>query len=154
VLTSPTMEEGGELPTEHTCDGGSATPPLEWSGAPDGTVGYAIAMHHVPGPGDTHWYWRLWNIPADVTSVETNTKEAGDIGTNSVNGANEYAPPCSQGPGEKTDTFTVYALSTQPDLPEPSMVTLEVLLDAIDGDVLDSAELNVIYDRDTGETQP
>ena len=100
-LTSSTMEEGSELPTDHTCDGSSATPPLEWSGAPDSTVGYAIAMQHVPGPGDTHWYWELWNIPADVTSIETNAEVPGDIGTNSVNGANEYAPPCSQGPGEK-----------------------------------------------------
>lgn len=143
------MDEGGALPVEYTCDGDSATPPLEWSGAPDGTAGYAVVMHHVPGPGDTHWYWVLWNVPADATAIESNADGVGDLGTNSVNGLNEYAPPCSQGPGEKDYVFSVYALSEQPDLPDPTTVTRQVLLDSIEGQVLDSAELNVTYSRDT-----
>ncbi len=145
------MVEGGSLPVEYTCDGSSATPPLEWSGAPADTVGYAVVMHHVPGPGDTHWYWELWNIPADVTSLDTNADVPGDIGTNSVNEQNEYAPPCSKGPGEKVYTFTVYALSAQPELSDPSAVTRQVLLDAMEGQILDTAELNVVFSRGTEE---
>lgn len=142
------MEEGDSLPADYTCDGNAATPPLEWSGAPDGTAGYAIVMHHTAGPGGTHWYWVLWNIPADTTAIESNADGVGDIGTNSVNGQNEYAPPCSQGPGEKEYVFSVYALAEQPDLADPTVVTRQVLLDSIEGQVLDSAELNVTYSRD------
>jgi phosphatidylethanolamine-binding protein (PEBP) family uncharacterized protein len=55
ILSSPEVVEGGALPAEYTCDGASATLPLVWSGAPAGTRSFAVIMHHVAGPGDTHW---------------------------------------------------------------------------------------------------
>ncbi len=60
TLTSPEVIEGGDLPVEYTCDGDGATLPLAWSGAPVGTVSYAVVMHHVAGPTDIHWYWVLY----------------------------------------------------------------------------------------------
>jgi len=147
VLTSPTMQQGGELPVEYTCDGASTTPPLAWTGAPDGTVGYAVAMHHVPGPGDTHWYWVVYDLDASVHQLDAGVAPAGSLGTNSVNGADEYAPPCSKGPGEKVYTFTVYALSAQPALAGDTAVSRDVLLAAIEGSVLASATLDVTYER-------
>ena len=68
-------------------------------------------MHHVPGPGDTHWYWVVYDIPPTTLSVEPGATDIGTFGTNSVNDQQEYAPPCSRGPGEKLYTITVYALS-------------------------------------------
>ena len=47
TLTSPDVTDGGRLPVEYTCDGAGSTLALEWSGAPNGTVGYAVIMHHV-----------------------------------------------------------------------------------------------------------
>ena len=147
ALTSPAMVDGGRLPVDFTCDGSSISPPLAWTGAPRGTVGFAIAMHHVPGPGDTHWYWVLYDIPADVTHIDADSVPVATIGTNSVNGRSEYSPPCSKGPGTKTYTITAYALSALPDLPDPGIVTRDVLLAAIDGSVLATADINVTYDR-------
>jgi phosphatidylethanolamine-binding protein (PEBP) family uncharacterized protein len=100
ALSSPEVVEGGALPSEYTCDGASATLPLAWSGAPAGTKGFAVIMHHVAGPGDTHWYWVLYDIPADVTNLSKNSVGIGTLGTNSVNGKAAYTPPCSKGPGE------------------------------------------------------
>jgi Raf kinase inhibitor-like YbhB/YbcL family protein len=156
ALTSPVVAEGGALPLKYTCDGESATPPLRWSGAPQGTAGYAVIMHHVPAPGETHWYWVLYNIGASVTAVDEGVAPAAIVGTNSVNDRNEYAPPCSKGPGAKLYTFTVYALSTQPVLADPSTVTRAALLSAIDGLILGQAELNVTYSRSalTETSQP
>ena len=151
TLTSPAMQQDGELPVEYTCDGESATPPLAWSGAPEGTVGYAVAMHHVPGPGDTHWYWVVYDLDASVQQLDAGAAPAGSLGTNSVNDRNEYAPPCSKGPGVKVYTFTVYALSAQPTLPAGTAVSRDVLLAAIEGSVLATATLDVTYDR-TGST--
>src|SRR4051812_12790190 len=42
VVSSPAFEAGGEYPAEFTCDGASASPPLEWSGGPAGTRCYAL----------------------------------------------------------------------------------------------------------------
>ena len=148
TLVSPDVTEGGALPKEFTCDGASATLPLSWSGVPEGTKSFAVVMHHIPGPGDSHWYWVLYNIPANVTSLEKNTSGIGTLGNNSVNGETKYAPPCSKGPGEKLYTYTVYALSAKPILSVPaSEVSRDVLLDAIKDITLASATLNVTYTR-------
>lgn len=148
VLSSPAVVEGGTLPAEYTCDGASATLPLAWNGAPTGTRSFAVIMHHVPGPGDTHWYWVVYNIPANVTNLPKNSAGIGMLGNNSVNGRTEYAPPCSKGRGLKLYTYTLYALSAQPQLSVPAaQVSRDVLLAAIQDITLASAELNVTYTR-------
>jgi Raf kinase inhibitor-like YbhB/YbcL family protein len=147
-LTSPAVTEGGALAVEYTCDGASSTLPLAWSGAPAGTQSYAVIMHHVASPTYIHWYWVIYNIPAEVTSLPKNMTGIGTLGTNSVNNQQAYSPPCSKGPGAKTYTFTVYALSAQPQLSAAAnKVNRAVLLDAIARITLASAELNVTYSR-------
>ncbi|MCX6055819.1 MAG: SMP-30/gluconolactonase/LRE family protein [Chloroflexi bacterium] len=147
-LTSPEVAAGGALPVEYTCDGGSATLTLNWSGAPEGTVGYALIMHHVAGPDDVHWYWVLYNIPVEVTSLAKNSTGIGNLGTNSVNDRNEYSPPCSKGPGDKNYTYTLYALSAQPQFSNSaSKIDRDALLAAIADITLTSSELNVTYAR-------
>ncbi len=109
-------------------------------GTTDGKTLY-VADH---GAGQTFVY----DIPADLTSLPKNSIGIGTLGTNSVNDRTEYAPPCSKGPGEKIYTYTVYALSAQPQLSVPaSQVTRDVLLEAIQNITLASAELNVTYTR-------
>ena len=103
-------------------------------------------MHHNAPGNEIHWYWVLYNIPPDVTSLAKNMTGIGTLGTNSVNDRNEYAPPCSKGPGDKEYIYTVYALSAQPQL-STSQVNRAVLLDAIKGITLASAELHVVYAR-------
>lgn len=147
-LTSSAVVEGGTLPTDFTCDGSSATPPLAWSGAPANTQSYAVVMHHFPGPGDSHWYWVMYNLPAATTTLARNAGGVGTLGTNSVNGRTEYSPPCSKGPGSKLYTYTVYALSAAPTFSVPaSQVTREVLLNAIADRTLGLATLNVVVTR-------
>jgi phosphatidylethanolamine-binding protein (PEBP) family uncharacterized protein len=147
VLKSSAMASG-VMPADFTCDGASTSPPLAWSGAPAGTVGYAVVMHHVPGPGDTHWYWVLYDIPATVDHIDADaTPPAAKVGTNSVNRNLAYAPPCSKGPGAKVYTLTVYALSGQPKLADPSAVSRDVLLASLNGLVLAEAHIDVTYTR-------
>ncbi len=149
VLSSPAVVEGGALPAEYTCDGDSTTLPLTWNGAPTGTKSFAVIMHHIPRSEDAHWYWVVYNIPANVTSLSKNSTGIGTLGNNSVNGRTEYAPPCSKGPGPKLYTYTVYALSAQPQLSvSASQVSREVLLEVIQDITLAHAKLNVAYTRE------
>ncbi len=148
VLHSPEVVEGGALPRDYTCDGSSATLPLEWRGAPTGTSSFAVVMHHIPPEITPHWYWVVYNIPAKVTSFPKNMSGIGKLGNNSVNKKLEFSPPCSKGAGEKIYTYTVYALSAEPQFAVPaSQVNREVLLAAIKDNILASAELNVTYAR-------
>jgi formylglycine-generating enzyme required for sulfatase activity/phosphatidylethanolamine-binding protein (PEBP) family uncharacterized protein len=148
LLRSPAVGADGLLPKEFTGDGDSISPPLEWSGAPSGVKGYAVVMHHLDPEGIVKWYWMLYDIPGSVHSLPKNAKSVGTFGTNSINGRTEYAPPRSQGPGIKRYTLTVYALSAAPTITVPaSRVARDVLLDAIKGITLASAELTVNYAR-------
>lgn len=148
TLKSPVVADGGALPKEFTGDGESATPPLEWSGAPAGTASYAVVMHHIDPEGKTKWYWVLYDIPADVTSLPKNVTGVGTLGNNSINGRVGYAPPHSKGPGVKKYVLTVYALSGRPKVDvRPAEVSREVLLKAMERQVLASAEMTVTYER-------
>ena len=153
TLTSPVITADGSLPVEFTCDGAAETPPLAWSGAPKGTASYAVVMHHVAGPGDVHWYWVLYDISPSIDRLDAATPPPAVIGTNSVNDRTEYAPPCSKGPGKKVYTFTVYALSARPNLPDQARVSRPVLLEALAGLILGEATLDVTYER-TGAGTP
>jgi Raf kinase inhibitor-like YbhB/YbcL family protein len=149
TLRSSAVADGGLLPKEYTGDGESATLPLEWSGVPAGTKSLAVIMHHIDPQGKTKWYWILYNIPPDTTSLPKNVRNVGVPGNNSVNGRVEYAPPHSKGPGPKTYVYTLYALSAPLvlDVP-PSGVSREVLLAAMNNRIISAAEMKVVYSRD------
>lgn len=153
VVKSPVVADGGQLPKEYTGDGESATLPLEWYGAPIGTMAYAVIMHHVDPEGKTKWYWTLYNIPADTKRLPKNVKDVGTLGNNSVNGRIGYAPPHSKGPGAKTYIYTVYALSSPVQLDvKPAEVSRDVLLTAMKGKILATAKMKVVYTRLDGAT--
>ncbi len=148
VLRSAAVANGGALPVEFTGDGAGATPPLEWIGAPAGTKSFAVIMDHLDPEGRAKWYWVLYNLPATVSGLPKNVQGVGTLGNNSVNGRAGYAPPHSKGPGVKTYHLTAYALSAPVQIAgSPSEVSRAVLLTAMKDLILDSAELNVTYDR-------
>jgi phosphatidylethanolamine-binding protein (PEBP) family uncharacterized protein len=147
VLTSLAVVDGGNLPPDYTGDGSGATLPLAWQGAPAGTQSFALVMDHL-APGDqVKSYWTMWDIPASTTALPKNVQGIGKLGT-SFKGAVGYQPPHSQGPGPKTYVLTVYALSAAPAIAQAAgTVTREVLLSAMEGKVLASASLHVVYER-------
>lgn len=108
-LQSPVMSEGQEMPITYTCDGDGISPALSWGNAPEETTNFALIMDHIPAEGDNRWYWIMYDIPTNVNSIDDN-ETVGTLGNNVVNGLNEYSPPCSQGPGIKEYTFTLYTL--------------------------------------------
>ncbi len=149
TLHSPAFANGGRLPVTFTGDGESITPPLEWNSPPSGTKAFAVIMHHIDPEGVTKWYWTLYNIAADVRSLPANAHGIGTLGNNSINGQVGYASPHSKGPGDKTYVLTLYALSAplQPPV-APAEVTRDVLLAAMNGKILASSTLQVVYARE------
>jgi phosphatidylethanolamine-binding protein (PEBP) family uncharacterized protein len=148
-VSSGSFVNGGTMPVRVTCDGAATTPSLVWTGGPAGTKSYAVVMHHVAGPGDIHWYWVMYGIDSNVTHFDEGVAPPAGVilGTNSVNGRNEYAPPCSKGPGAKHYTLTVYALSKTPSFPNGTAVNRDLLLAAISTLTLGSSAITVSYSR-------
>ena len=148
TLTSPAGADGGTMPAEYTCDGAGSSVPLSWSNAPSGTREFALMMTTLPGDGTTKWNWVLYGIPATTTALARNSSGVGTPGVGSDGPQAAYQPPCSQGPGAKLYTFTLYALSASPSLPgTASQVTGAVLTSAIANITLGSASLRLSYTR-------
>jgi phosphatidylethanolamine-binding protein (PEBP) family uncharacterized protein len=124
----------------------SHSPPLAWSGAPAGTVTFALMISTVALDG-TKYNWVLYNIPSSVTSLAEATT-VGTAGASTDGPELRYYPPCSSGPGAKTYTFTLYALSGTPTFSVPAnQVTGPVLSAAIAPLVIGSTQVNVSYTR-------
>lgn len=147
ALTSAIVKDGGALPNEFNGDGAGVSPPLEWRGAPAGTKSFALVMDHLAPGSVIKCYWTMWDIPATTTALPKNASGIGKLGAG-FRGQLGYEPPHSQGPGLKTYTIHLYALSAAPTFTQsPREVTREVLLNEIKDSILDSAELKVTYSR-------
>lgn len=148
ALTSSVGVEGATLPSDYTCDGTSSSPALAWANAPAGTKEFALLMTTVPGAGTLKYNWVLSGIPAGTTSLSRNTSGVGTAGVGSDGPTAAYQAPCSQGPGLKNYTFTLYALSASPSLSVAAKaVTGEALGSAMASITLASAALNLGYSR-------
>lgn len=154
TLSSSAGTNGGTMPADYTCDGAGATLPMTWSNVPAGTKEFALLMTTLPGDGTTKWNWVLYNIPANVTSLAKDSFLVGTTGVGSDGPGTVYNPPCSQGPGAKLYTFTLYALSAAPSFNvAANQVNGKTVTDAIAGITLASASLNLNYTRTgTGST--
>jgi len=131
----------------YTCDGAGYSPPLAWSGAPAGTVQFAMLMTTLANDG-MKWNWVMYGIPASATALAEGGVDVGTFGLTSDGPDLRYYPPCSQGPSAKTYTFTIYALSAAPVLSVPAgQVSGAVLTSAISSLTLDSSRVSVTYTR-------
>jgi Raf kinase inhibitor-like YbhB/YbcL family protein len=115
-LTSSAFEEGQPIPQKYTCEGEDVSPPLTWSGAPEGTVSLALVVDDPDAPGGTFTHWLAWGI--DVASGEL-----GEGVTPPAEGLNDFGSigwrgPCPPpGHGRHRYIFRLYALRNEPGLP-------------------------------------
>lgn len=65
LLTSPSVESGGEMPERHGRDGGNISPQLDWTDPPDGTLSYVLVMEDLDADAQAVRHWGIYDIPAD-----------------------------------------------------------------------------------------
>ena len=151
TLTSTAGIEGAAMAADYTCDGTGSSPQLTWSNPPAGTTEFAVLMTTLPGDGTTKWNWVMYGIPAATRSLAKDSFGLGTPGVGSDGPFVGYQPPCSQGPGAKVYTFTVYALSGSPTL-AATPVTGAALTSAMSNLTLGTAVLNLSFTRATTPT--
>ncbi|MBL8872311.1 MAG: YHYH protein [Planctomycetaceae bacterium] len=147
ILKSPAFVQHGAMPAEYTGDGDGISPPLTWSNAPEGTKCFALVLWHKPNSStdEVKSYWVISNIPANVKSLEKDSKQVGLIGLNDKKRA-AYDPMNSKGPGVKEYHITLYALSSEPKLAAGKFNRVD-LLQAIQGLTLAESTLSYTYER-------
>ncbi len=143
-ISSPAFGTHGRIPERHTGDGEDVSPPLEWSGAPEGTRSFAVVAYDPDAPlvdGFTHWV--VYGISPDSNGLEEGVSDGVVQGTNSMGsqGYNGPAPP--PGHGVHHYYFWVYALDDDPQL-EPGL-DRRALFERIEDHVLEQARVIGTY---------
>lgn len=152
-LTSPTFSHNGEIPSRFTCEGEDVSPPLAWSGVPEGTKSFALIVDDPDAPDPnapqmTWVHWVLYNLlssarelPEAVVSetlpagVEEGKNDWGNLG---------YGGPCPP-IGRHRYFHKLYALDfVLPDLAAPTKSALE---SAMEGHILAEAKLVGTYEK-------
>jgi Raf kinase inhibitor-like YbhB/YbcL family protein len=143
-LTSPAFDEGQPIPERFSCDGDNVSPPLDWSSVPEGTRSLALILHDPDAPSVDFTHWVGWNIDPGAGGLEEGAHATVE-GANGF-GENGYGGPCPPpGHGAHRYLHELFALDTELDLEEGA--SREQLEDAIEGHVLEGAELIGTYER-------
>lgn len=110
TISSPDFEELGRIPDPLTADGGHTLPRLEFSGAPEGTVEYAVIVHDPDAPvanGFTHWV--VYGISPDATELDLEA-EGVRVAPNGAGYDIWYGPEPPHDHGTHHYYFWIYAL--------------------------------------------
>ena len=160
TLTSPDIADGSTIAQSFEfdgfgCSGRNQSPVLRWSGAPEGTNGFAVNVYDPDAPtGSGFWHWYVIDLPASVSELPANAGAKGGAhlpaGARQIrNDYGQYAwggmcPP----PGDKPHRyiFTVHALSVERiDVPDDAPAALAGFM--VNAHTLAKASFTATYGR-------
>ncbi len=149
-LHSSAFAAHGELPTRFTCEGANSSPPLGWSGLPQGTKSLVLIVDDPDAPDPkaprmTWVHWLLFNLPPEPALLPEGVRKL-PVGAQA--GLNDWKRPTYGGPcppiGRHRYFHKLYALDAELDLDKPTKAELE---QAMEGHVLGKAELIGTYQK-------
>jgi hypothetical protein len=153
VLTSSAFTHQGSIPQQYTCQGRDVSPPLSWSGAPDGTRGFVLIVDDPDAPDPaapkrTWVHWVLYDIPSTVSGLPEAVTSAKlppgtREGTNDWNRTG-YGGPCPP-VGRHRYFHKLYALDVE--LPDLGAAPKGEVEKAMEGHVLAKTELIGTYQK-------
>lgn len=153
TLSSAAFSANQPIAQKYTCEGGNVSPPLAWSGTPDGTQSLVLILDDPDAPDPNapqmvYVHWVLYNLPPDSRGLPENVADD-DLPPGTLQGINDWKRPGYGGPcppiGRHRYFHKLYALDTVlPDLHNP---TRDRLLEAIEDHVLARAELVGTYQK-------
>lgn len=149
-ITSPVFAHKSPMPSTYTCDGANVNPPLEFSDVPEDARSLVLLMEDPDVPKnlkpDGMWdHWVVYNIDPAVTVITENSTPPGMVGLN-TSGQNAFAGACPPD-REHRYFFKLYALDTELAFDDPSKVMKQMVIDAMQGHIIEEAELIGLYER-------
>jgi Raf kinase inhibitor-like YbhB/YbcL family protein len=124
LMQTDAFPDGGIVPQKYAGRGG-VQPAFKFTGAPEGTVSYAIIFHDIDvslmnNTGDV-LHWIAWNIPATAGGIPEGKLPEGSVQGANITGQNVYfGPGAPAGPRYHHYVFELYALNANLDLPATS----------------------------------
>jgi Raf kinase inhibitor-like YbhB/YbcL family protein len=150
TLTSPAFADGQTIPVKYTRDGENLSPPLKWTGVPEGTRSFIVIVEDPDAPRGMFRHWAVYNIPADrdglAQSVDTGPDHAMRYGRNDFGNSSYDGPEPPQGHGVHHYHFRLGALSV-PNLSIPGDAGVERIWKEAEKHLIEEARLTGIYER-------
>jgi len=156
AIQSGSFAGGAKIPVKHSEDGKDLSPPLSWSGVPQGTKELALIVDDPDAPIAEPWvHWVIYKIPGSATGLKEGIprQEKLEDPKGALQGKNTWpsgnlgyrgpAPP--RGHGVHHYHLTLYALDAELDL-KPGL-DKKGLLKAMAGHILAEGELVGTYQR-------
>ena len=153
VISSPAFTDHGAIPKTYTCEGADKSPPLRWSGAPQGTKSFALIIDDPDAPDPkapqrTWVHWVVVDLPADTQGLAENAAAQGLQGR-ARQGINDWRRSAYGGPcppiGRHRYFHKLYALDAV--LSSLEHPTKAQLIAAMKGHVLAEAQLVGTYEK-------
>jgi Raf kinase inhibitor-like YbhB/YbcL family protein len=113
-LTSPAFADGQPIPLEYSCRGADVSPPLAWTGTPQGTAELALVVRDPDADGFVHWV--ITGLPPAVTGLARGNPPASATEARNDFGRQGWSGPCPPA-GTHDYEFRLFALA------QPSGVT-------------------------------
>jgi len=148
-VRSTAFTNGGPIPLEYTCEGRGVSPPLTWTGVPDGTRSIAVIVDDPDAPGGTFAHLALADLPATARALpqdlggRARVPATAQLALNSK-GEPGYSPICPPS-GMHHYRFQVLALDRELGL--GAHATANDLSQAMSGHVLARGELVGTYQK-------
>jgi hypothetical protein len=159
-LSSPTIAPNSMLGMDQVyngfgCSGKNISPALAWTGAPEGTMSFAVTVYDPDAPtGSGWWHWVVYNIPVTVSELPAG---AGDVSgaqlpAGAVHGRTDFGTAGFGGACPPRDdrahryVFTVHALKVEK-LDVPADATAALIGYMINANQIGKASFTAKYGR-------
>lgn len=137
TVSSPAFQDGGVIPARYTADGPGVSPPLAWSGVPEGAAGLLLLVQDADSPSaDPLVHAIVVDLPTrDGSLTEGELPSPAGDGTGHEMGRNSFLrrqwlrpdPPTGHGP--HVYAFQLFALSRDAAEASGKRSTLELIRD-------------------------
>jgi len=148
-MTSPAFTQGQAIPKRYSRYGDDVSPPLAWSGIPDGTREIVLICDDPDAPVGTWVHWVVYGIPATSAGMKEGVPKDATLADGAKQGKNSWGEIGYGGPQPPSGThryvFKVYAVDSPTGLTPGA--TKQQVIAAIDGHVLARGELMGTYAR-------
>ena len=142
-LTSRAFQNEGTIPDKHSKQGENISPPLSWTGVPEGTRSLALIVDDPDAPGGVFVHWLVYGIPPGTSELQEHLRPTQELVNGGRQGLNGFGGLGYGGPQPPSGThryfFHLYALDTDTDM--PAGLSRQELDGAIEGHVIEEAQL-------------
>lgn len=142
MMTAPFAVDA-QIPLKYTCDGQNVSPPITWSGLPEGTVEVAIQVIDLEAEDYTHWV--ITGLKPSAGGIKEGEVPLGAVQAKNSKGTIGYTGPCPPKGTTHNYLFEVDALDSRISLPNGT--DADTMLQAVGSATIQSASTSGNFTR-------